>query len=99
MVARILAGSGQTPLVVDIEETSISGLQNSDRRDGPAETLCRVLCCPAVEERMQNYDDQSSELQPPARIVLGPGQGILLLPGKEKGKLEAINLNLSGYGR
>lgn len=96
---RRFIGNEQTPLTIDIEDASISGSKNSAGFGLPAEAQCRVLCCPTIEERTQNYCGQSSDLQPSARIVLGPGQGVLFTPDKEKAKTRAINLNLSADGR
>lgn len=99
MTARILIGNEQTPLAVDIEESPISGSGNGAGFAVPTEAQCRILCCPTRVERAQSYCGQSSGLQLPARIILGPGQGVLLLPGKEKEKARAINLDLSAGGR
>lgn len=96
--ARILIGNEQTPLVIDIEEVPISGFRNSAVFSMPSEAYCRILCCPTAEERTQSYCAQSSDLHPPARITLGPGQGVLLLPGKEE-KIRAIDSDLSANGR
>ena len=92
MTARILIATEQTPLVIDVAETPGSGFMAGAGFVMPAEAQCRVLCCPAVEERMQNYDGQPYSVQPSAQVVLGPGQGILFRPDKDKLKMEAINL-------
>jgi len=96
---RRFIGNEQTPLIIDIEDAPISGSKNSAYFGMPAEAQCRVLCCPTVEERARNYCGQSSDLQLSARIVLGPGQGVLFLPSQERVKTRLINLDRSVGGR
>ena len=70
------------------------------------QTACRVVCCPASEERewpprattrstwqaRGGPGDFPECLSATNRIVLGPGQGICFTPGKKRVKVEAVLL-------
>lgn len=72
------------------EETS--SLDTADSSLVSTQPVYRVICRPAAEEREWPPCDFLESLPAIGRVVLGPGQGVMFTPDKNRVKIEAVSL-------
>lgn len=86
MVARIIICGRQKPVTIDVAETPIPEREGSENHDAPPNEYYRIICRPAAENRERQVYQASGN------ICLGPGQGVVIQPGRAKIIITPANL-------